>query len=390
MTPAIVVIAYDRPDSLKRLLTSIEKAVYPSGAAPELIISIDKSDSDATAGVADQFEYSHGKKTVIKRPERMGLREHVLSCGDLTEDHGSIIVLEDDLFVAPSFYEFSCKALEFAEDDDRIGSVSLYNHLFNVHKREAFAAIDDGYDNWYLQIPSSWGQAYTKKQWQLFRAWYADNKDKDLAGVSVPANVSGWSDRSWLKYYIVYLIETGKYTLYPRVSYTTNFGDMGTHACKPDTDLQVPISGSKGPLYCRFSTLDRSSAVYDSFFENIRLADDCIVDLYGYKPIDEMISVSKNDEAARPVKYVLTCASLPYRVVKSFGRSMRPLDANVVYEVEGADLFLYDIGKNTNPPATGEEAYKYIYEYRGLSAEKMVKVLKLRVKEKLSKKNGRK
>ncbi len=211
--PAIVVIAYNRTKPLLRLLNSIENAYYPPQISPELVISIDKSDSDEVCDLAEGFSYTHGRKTVIKRTERMGLREHVIACGGLTDEYGSIIVLEDDLLVAPGFYEYARAALSFSEDDDRIGSVSLYNHLLNVHVRESFRALDDGYDNWYLQIASSWGQAYTKKQWQQFKSWYEDNKDRDLKDPSVPANVTGWSERSWLKYHIVYLIRTGIYSL---------------------------------------------------------------------------------------------------------------------------------------------------------------------------------
>ena len=400
-TPAIVTIAYNRPDALKRLLSSIENAVYPPEVTPVLVISIDKSDSDETVNVARRFEYSHGEKIILERSERMGLREHVLSCGDLTKEYESIIVLEDDLYVAPLFYEYACAALEHSEADERIGGVSLYNHLFNVHTREAFCAMDDGYDNWYLQIASSWGQAYTKDQWAKFRKWYDENLERDLAGPNVPANISGWSDRSWLKYYIVYLIETDRYFIYPRSSMTTNFGDAGSHACKPDTDLQVPLLSATGAKRFEFSTLDESRSVYDAFFEPVGVLADgkvclgglcdsfggnekraLIVDLYGYKPLDEIISLNKNEggEGAH-VNYILTSVSLPYKEIKSFGRQMRPVDANIIYGAEGNDFHLYDIRKNTNPPAKADEARKFLYDYRGISVSRMIKMMRYRVSE---------
>ena len=42
--PAIIVIAYNREESLKRLLTSLNNAIYESDDIT-LIISIDKSDN---------------------------------------------------------------------------------------------------------------------------------------------------------------------------------------------------------------------------------------------------------------------------------------------------------------------------------------------------------
>lgn len=390
--PAIVIIAYNRPDALKRLLTSVENASYPEGDKVTLVISIDKSDSDSVVRVAEEFEYTHGDKKVIVRQQRLGLREHVLLCGDLTDEYGSIIVLEDDLFVSPMFYDYACAALEFSKGDDRIGSVSLYNHLFNVHKREGFLAIDDGYDNYYLQIASSWGQAYTKEMWTGFRNWYEENKDAELAGPDIPANISGWSERSWLKYYIVYMIRTGRFSIYPRVSLTTNFGEMGTHSSKHDTDLQVPIMTSRIKKVYSFSSPDDSKAVYDAFFEpagsyaegkvvfgGSEIADrgnkkPLITDLYGLKPV----------EAVTGGAYILSSKSLPYRVIKSYGRQMRPLEANMIYDIPGSDFYLYCTSEKDAAPKTGNEAHELLYEYRGISVSRMISMIKYRIREKFN------
>ena len=391
-TPARVAIGYDRPEALKRLLSSIEAASYPAGVRPALVISIDKSDSDAVLSVAGEFEYSHGDKVVMARQNRMGLREHVLSCGDLTEEYDSIIVLEDDIFVSPLFYSYAIAALDLSDENERIGSVSLYDHRFNVHARESFGAIDDGYDNYYLQIASSWGQAYTKKQWRAFRKWYEANKERDLKGPLVPANISGWSDRSWLKYCIVYLIETDKYTLYPRISLTTNFGDAGTHAKKSDTDLQVPVAGYSQREY-NFSTPGQSRAVYDPFFEAVasytgekvcfglpddsgdKKEDSIIMDLYGIKPVADIAY-------ATGARYALSSQQLPYGVIASFARQMRPVDANIVYGIAGSDLYLYDISKAGDKPSKNPEANRLFYEYRGISAARMITMTFYRLKEK--------
>lgn len=378
--PAIVTIGYNRPKSMERLLKSVENAHYPEGVSVPLVISIDNSGDDNVVKAAEEFEWTHGEKRIIAREVRMGLKEHVLACGDLTEEYGSIIVLEDDLYVSPAFYEYSQKALDFTYEDEMVGGVSLYNHLFDVHARMAFAAIDDGYDNWYFQFASSWGQAYTKGQWAAFRSWYAEHKDEPITGSDVPANVAGWSEKSWLKFYITYLIRTDKYFIYPRISYTTNFGDVGSHAVKADADLQVPLCGAEKSLYCAFSRVENSKAVYDAYFENVKLADeDIVIDLYGTKPVMDMLKDNTD------IKYVLSSRPLPFKIVKSYGRQMRPLDANVVYEVEGDDLRLYDVKVADKVKSEDTEALKYLYEYRGISAKRMLSILKYRVAEKCRK-----
>ena len=52
--PAIIVIAYNREESLKRLLTSLNNAIYESDDIT-LIISIDKSDNEKVFKAADEF-----------------------------------------------------------------------------------------------------------------------------------------------------------------------------------------------------------------------------------------------------------------------------------------------------------------------------------------------
>jgi len=399
--PAIVTIAYNRPDSLRRLLKSIGNAKYSENANIPLVISIDNSGDDSVIKVAKEFDWKHGEKIILARKERMGLKAHVLACGDLTEEYGSIIVLEDDLYVSPLFYEYAVAALDFTEGDARTGGVSLYNHLFNVHARKSFAAIDDGYDNWYFQFASSWGQAYTKGQWSSFKKWYEVHKDEPIAGPDIPTNVASWSEKSWLKFYITYLIKTDKYFLYPRISYTTNFGDVGSHAVKADADLQVPLAGlgfdkaKRNREFC-FSTIAGSNALYDAYFENVRLkdgicyceADDktvnvsdyagenaVLVDLYGRKPVKEL----KDSDSF--YKYALSSQSLPYKVIRTYGRQMRPEDANVLYEVSGQDFFLYDLSAEGKAPIATETSIEYLYEYRGISTKQMIEIIKYRIRE---------
>ncbi len=371
-TPAIVVVAYNRPHSLNRILQSIAQAEYEQEGIP-LIISIDHSDKDDVKNVAKSFIWTHGPKKVVTHEESLGLKQHVLQCGELTGEYGSIIMLEDDLFVAPSFYTYASAALEFVKDRQDIGGVSLYNHRLNVHVREPFEAMEDGYDNWYFQFASSWGQAFTVDQWRGFTEWMEKHDGELIAADNVPVNVSSWSDKSWLKYYIKYLIITGKYFLYPRISYTTNFSDMGTHKMGISTDLQVPLAGKNRHSFS-FSTTEQSEAVYDAFFENKRLAtqlgiqeDFAEIDLYGSKPGSR--------------RYRLTSQLLPYEVIRSYGRLLRPMDANIIYGISGEDFFLYDTKKKGTPPKKRSEAYKLLYYYRAFKAKYMKEILKFRLKE---------
>jgi len=334
MNTPIVVVAYNRPRSLTRLLGSLSNARYPNKEI-DLIISIDKAnDNQKVLGIANAYEWDHGIKKVIYQEENLGLRKHILKCGNLSLEYGSVIILEDDLFVSPNFYFFVDQALKFSKNETKIGGISLYNHQLNVHTRDNFIPIQDGFDNWYFQFASSWGQAWSREQWSGFIKWYENDPDIDHNN-NVPAYVRSWSAKSWLKYNIAYLVERDFYFLYPKIALSTNFSDAGTHVGNDSTIYQVPLDEGFQKEY-QFSTVDQSKAVYDAFYENILICnvveiekDELCVDLYGYR------SESKK-------RYLVTSRILDYKILKSYGKSLKPHDDNILNAIEGLDFFLYD------------------------------------------------
>ena len=330
--PAIVVVAYNRARSLSRLLQSLDRANYDDQDA-RLVICIDYADSDDNREVnkvASEFVWRHGEKNVIAQDENLGLRKHVLACGDLSQKYGSIIMLEDDLTVGPEFYRYSKAALDFVSEDSAIGGVSLYDHRTNFVCRLPFAPLYDGHNNYYLQIASSWGQAWTSQQWSAFRNWYAELDENEQQKIPdqapIPTVVINWPATSWLKYFIWYLAANQKFFLYPRFSHSTNHADAGANIDKGTVAWQVPLTMCQKTF--TFSKLDESMAVYDSFFEVLpsrlkKLADnlsdfDFELDLYGTKRLSAIRSTHLL--SSRP------CSSAKHR----FNLTVKPLEANLV------------------------------------------------------------
>ncbi len=361
----IIVIAYNRPKSLKRLLESLVRAKYPNEKIP-LIISIDKADDNQeVVEIARAFKWQHGIKTINEEKTNLGLRRHVLQCGDLSQTYGSAILLEDDLYVSPNFYTYTKAALDFSDDKEYIAGVSLYNHLLNVHSLDAFLPIEDGYDNWYFQFASSWGQAWTKKQWKGFRNWYTDGMVLKASNI-LPRNVTDWSNKSWLKYYISYLVSENKYFLFPKIGFSTNFSDLGTHVGHDSTAFQVPLDYSN-KFHYNFSSLYESNSIYDAFFENIKLAkqlgfetNELCVDLYGLKKRESK-------------KYWLTSRIENYKIIDSFGRSLKPIETNILENIAGKDIFLYDTSVEEKNSNTYDRYRKLIYNIRFISRQDSIR-----------------
>src|SRR5688572_10825284 len=97
--PAIVIPAYNRPASLQRLLDSLRKAEIPHEV--KLVISIDQGGPAGVKQLAENFAWPFGEKKIILHENHLGLKDHILAAGNLSAEYGSIILLEDDLFVSP-------------------------------------------------------------------------------------------------------------------------------------------------------------------------------------------------------------------------------------------------------------------------------------------------
>lgn len=327
-------VGYNRPGALTRLLESLTRAHYPAEMQVPLVISLDRSPPGACRAIAAVTDWPHGPKRVIAHQQRLGLRKHVLSCGDLAADYGSVIVFEDDLVVSAYFYQYALAARDHYQRQDRIAGIGLYGYDIIEQCRRRFIPLDDGYDSYFTQMAVSWGQLWTDRQWQEFRRWYDQHAGQGVTQQpGIPAAVCAWPESSWKKYFVRYLVETGRFFVHPRRSLTTNFGDTGTHD-KGGGWNQVPLL--LAPCQYRFAKLEESLAVYDAFFEplpdrlqrlNPDLAEyDFCCDLYGTRTL-----------ALVDKPYLLSCRRCR-EPVASFGLEMLPEAANPAFGIRG-DFF---------------------------------------------------
>ena len=334
---AIVIVAFNRPESLKRLLSSILKADYLNYTDIPLVISIDGGGDSEVVEFAESIEWLYGPKKVINHPKNLGLRKHILSCGDLSEKYGSVIVLEDDCLVSKSFYKYSCEALEFFCDDERIAGIGLYAYQYNENAFLPFSPLIDGHDIYFMQHPCSWGQAWTKKQWQTFKAYYYTDP-KISSQDRIPENVKNWPESSWKKYFAKYMVEKQKHFVHPTVSYTTNFADIGEHWNNHISFFQVPLEVQENPDL-EFVSFDESYNKYDAYFEILPeslicfgadIDTDTCIDLFGSKQKDLMQN-----------KYLLSSKYCD-NPIESYGADMSPLLLNILHKNPG-NIFAYAI-----------------------------------------------
>lgn len=333
--PAIVVAAYKRAHSLSRLLSSIAKGHFPAGPVT-LHISIDKGPSADVRQVAEEFEWPHGPKFVDEQVENLGLKAHLLHCGSLAKQYGNIILLEDDLFVAPAFYKYACEALAEFASDDRIAGISLYHYEAAESCRLPFRPVETGHSCYFMQWTSSWGQAWTAQQWGAFEAWLGGGAGEERVEKWLPAFVRNWESGSWKRLHIAFLRATGRYFVYPRASLSTHFGEPGTHSVLRGADQTPLLTGLPD---WSWEGLDESTAVYDAWFE---LQPECLVrmqpDLEGLDFDVDLYGAKEKEALGHDL--VLTSRKPMGNAMRSWAMDLLPPIANVLQGLEGKGIYL--------------------------------------------------
>ncbi len=355
MKTAIIAVAYNRTNSLKRLLKSLECADYPEPAT--LIISIDKSRTDAVERFANEYHWPHGDLRIVRHEKNLGLRAHMLSLGQYFDEFDALIVLEDDTTVATSYYYYAKACVEKYANDERIAGISLYSYQINYQTYMPFTPAKSKYDVYLMNCAMSWGQVWMKKQWQQFMKWYEKNSE-EFNLPHLPSSINNWPKSSWLKYHIRYCIEQNLYFVFPYYSLSTNNADPGVNFNYIDSMFQANMLVG---VQTKFHLPEYNQAIirYDGFYQakflsrHLMIAEEELcVDLFCNKP------------SCLYKHYLLSNRPHPYKVIKSFALQLRPIELNIIYQREGNELWLYDTTQKAQPPKTPDHYLAYVYFYQ--------------------------
>lgn len=327
--PLIVVVAYNRPEALNRLLCSLSG--IETDLTPKLLISIDNGGkpSDEVEEIARAFDW-RWEKEVIRHNDNLGLKNHILWCAGKSVTHGSVVILEDDLLVSPGFYSRAVQLLNAYQNEERIAGISLYTYTYNESANLPFEPIKSKGDVHLMQQVSSWGQAWTEDQWKRFIQWQTPQFDRPLLQ-SLPQNIQSWPDSSWKKHFINYVVSNELFVLYPNRSLTSNCGDAGTHFIKKYNLFRSALDLGSDPLITpEFNKIDiRYDINHELMPKVFKERNDLLknfdfqVDIYGTGSI-----------AAKKSPYVLTtrtCSKSEF----SFGDELYPLELNVLLGIKG-------------------------------------------------------
>jgi hypothetical protein len=334
MTPAIVVVAYRRPDSLARLLARLRAADYPPDNPVPLIISIDGGPDrdEEVVRSADGFDWPAGPKEVHAHDRRLGLVGHLLWAGDLAARFGAVAILEEDLAVSPRWHAYTTKALGAIEGDARIALAVLAAPWFNGFSGDAFTPLEDGADTFYGRFPYTAGLAMTADQWTRLRPALAD-PGPVLPHPGFHGAYRRLGSDEWLPRLARHLAAERRHVLYPRVALAVQWGDPGTHFDRPTRYFQAPLDRRREDW--TIHPLDAADAVYDGFMELDGAVVCRLSPAVAAAAPDVDLDLWANRRRSN-VRAPLVITTRPVRqAVLTWGAIARPLEANVIDEVPG-------------------------------------------------------
>ena len=159
----ILLFVYNRPEHTRRCIESLTRNALAADSTLYIYAdgSKDTTQQSAVDEVRSYLRTISGFKTMnlIERKDNWGLARNIID-GVTTQvnRYGKVIVLEDDLVVAPYFLQFMNDALETYKDEPKVGHIQACDFTQDPSLPETFL----------IKWTGSWGWATWERAWKHF------------------------------------------------------------------------------------------------------------------------------------------------------------------------------------------------------------------------------
>lgn len=160
----ILLFVYNRPEHVQRTLTALcqntlagqsELFIYSDAARTPQDIPLVTQVRALLPQAASYFK----RVNIIKREQNWGLAKSIIDgVSTQVKAYGKVIVLEDDLIVAPYFLQFMNDALTTYQDEPKVGHIQACD----------FTQDPSLPDTFFIKWTGSWGWATWERAWQYF------------------------------------------------------------------------------------------------------------------------------------------------------------------------------------------------------------------------------
>jgi hypothetical protein len=239
----IALFVYNRPDHTKRTLDAL--ALNVEAKESELHIFCDGAKASANVSTLDAISEVRSIVRCENRFKNIILHESTVNKGlansivkgvaQVLSQHDAIIVLEDDLVVAPKFLTYMNQALDKYQHHNDVACISAYVYPLESTYTEAF----------FIRGADCWGWATWKDKWALFQhdpiALRSQIKEQGLERdfdfndnypymQMLEDRIAG-KNQSWAVLWYASAFVKNKLCLYPSSTLVQNIGNdgSGTH-----------------------------------------------------------------------------------------------------------------------------------------------------------------
>lgn len=280
----IAFFVYNRPRQTAKTLAALKENILAGDSI--LYVFCDGPKEDASKEhierineVRQLVKNTTGFKDVIiiEQVKNNGLANSIINgVTEIVNNHGKVIVLEDDLVSSRYFLTYMNEGLRLYENNKKV--ISLHGYIYPIKTKINKCFFIKGAD--------CWGWATWKRGWEMFESdgqkLLKELKSKGLTNEFDFDNSYPYTkmledqiakrNNSWAIRWYASAFLAGKLTLYPNVSYIQNIGmdNSGTHSGKTtafDVDLATSYSADSIVTEAEESIEGRKAitAYFDSF-----------------------------------------------------------------------------------------------------------------------------
>lgn len=252
----VAVFAWRRPEHLARVIDSLQ--ANPEAARTQLYLFIDGPKTAKDTLRIDEVKrlarsVSGFRKVVVSQSSiNLGLSRSITQgVSRLLQIYETVVVLEDDIVVAPSFLSYMNSQLDLYADEPLVASIHAYVYPHETSLPPTF----------FVRGADCWGWATWRRAWRHYRpdgeALLNELKERNLLrdfdmGGPAPFSqmlrdqIAGRTD-SWAVRWHASAFLAGMFTLYPNVALAANIGQDGTGSHRASSD-RFAVTLASGPL----------------------------------------------------------------------------------------------------------------------------------------------
>jgi hypothetical protein len=253
MLSPIVLIAFNRINHFKQTLDALVKNKEAKDSMLYVCIdgprnAEDKKNQDQMCDYVEIIQNEFQNVKIIKQNSNLGLAKHIIqSVTNIVNQHGKLIVLEDDHCVSEAFLKFMNDALTYYEPHKKVWHIASHT-IVNNSKKENEVFL--------YRVMNCWGWATWKDRWSFFEkdpeALINEFTNEDIKKFNLDDTEPFWSQvlnnysghiNTWAIFWYATIFKNKGLCMNPFYSYVRNIGldGSGVHKNinKKLQDLQV-------------------------------------------------------------------------------------------------------------------------------------------------------